>query len=238
MRIVVLGGGVVGVTTAYQLQKDGHDVVVLERNSEVAAEASWGNAGMIAPGHSFVWSSPKAPMILAEIAVSRTSGAALQALRRSAALRLVLAIPDGMHAGEGAPQHPAQAPSRRLFADRPQGGRRRRGDRLRSQRTRHPLFLPRPAGARPRRRAHEAARVRRPGDQGARSRRRGRARAVSGVGKEQDRRRDLLPDRRDRRIPPNSLERWRPRSLRAAARSTPARRSPGSRRTATASRRR
>ena len=64
MRIVVLGGGVVGVTTAYQLQKDGHDVVVLERNSEVAAEASWGNAGMIAPGHSFVWSSPKAPMIL------------------------------------------------------------------------------------------------------------------------------------------------------------------------------
>src|SRR5271170_1114250 len=64
MRIIVLGGGVVGVTTAYQLQKDGHDVVVIERNSEVASEASWGNAGMIAPGHSFVWSSPKAPMIL------------------------------------------------------------------------------------------------------------------------------------------------------------------------------
>ncbi|MBV8565410.1 MAG: D-amino acid dehydrogenase [Methylobacteriaceae bacterium] len=64
MRIVVLGGGVVGVTTAYQLQNDGHDVVLIERNSEVAAETSWGNAGMIAPGHSFVWSSPKAPMIL------------------------------------------------------------------------------------------------------------------------------------------------------------------------------
>jgi len=64
MKTLVLGGGVVGVTTAYQLQKDGHDVVVLERNSEVATEASWGNAGMIAPGHSFVWSSPKAPMIL------------------------------------------------------------------------------------------------------------------------------------------------------------------------------
>jgi D-amino-acid dehydrogenase len=64
MRVIVLGGGVVGVTTAYQLQRDGHEVVILERNSEVAAEASWGNAGMIAPGHSFVWSSPKAPMIL------------------------------------------------------------------------------------------------------------------------------------------------------------------------------
>ena len=64
MRIVVLGGGVVGVTTAYQLQRDGHEVVLLERKPEVASGASWGNAGMIAPGHSFVWSSPKAPMIL------------------------------------------------------------------------------------------------------------------------------------------------------------------------------
>jgi D-amino-acid dehydrogenase len=66
MRIVVLGGGVVGVTTAYQLQRDGHEVVVLERNPEVASGASWGNAGMIAPGHSFVWSSPRAPIILAK----------------------------------------------------------------------------------------------------------------------------------------------------------------------------
>ncbi|TIS30107.1 MAG: FAD-dependent oxidoreductase, partial [Mesorhizobium sp.] len=64
MRVIVLGGGVVGVTTAYQLQKDGHEVVVLERQSQVAAETSWGNAGMIAPGHSFVWSSPRAPLIL------------------------------------------------------------------------------------------------------------------------------------------------------------------------------
>jgi D-amino-acid dehydrogenase len=64
MRITVLGGGVVGVTTAYQLQRDGHEVVVIERNREVAAEASFANAGMIAPGHSFVWSSPRAPIIL------------------------------------------------------------------------------------------------------------------------------------------------------------------------------
>jgi D-amino-acid dehydrogenase len=66
MRVVVLGGGVVGVTAAYQLQRDGHEVVVLERNPEVASGASWGNAGMIAPGHSFVWSSPRAPIILAK----------------------------------------------------------------------------------------------------------------------------------------------------------------------------
>jgi D-amino-acid dehydrogenase len=71
MRIVVLGGGVVGVTTAYQLQKDGHEVVLIEQRDQVAAGTSWGNAGMIAPGHSFVWSSPKAPMILLKSLVLR-----------------------------------------------------------------------------------------------------------------------------------------------------------------------
>ena len=64
MRILIMGGGVVGVTTAYQLLKDGHEVVLLERQDTVARETSWGNAGMIAPGHSFVWSSPRAPWIL------------------------------------------------------------------------------------------------------------------------------------------------------------------------------
>ncbi|HUC19813.1 MAG TPA: D-amino acid dehydrogenase [Acetobacteraceae bacterium] len=64
MRVVVMGGGVVGVTTAYQLLRDGHEVVLLERLKEVASGTSFGNAGMIAPGHSFAWSSPRAPMIL------------------------------------------------------------------------------------------------------------------------------------------------------------------------------
>ena len=64
MRVLVLGGGVVGVTTAYQLQRDGHEVVLLERFEDVARDTSAGNAGMIAPGHSFVWSSPRAPWIL------------------------------------------------------------------------------------------------------------------------------------------------------------------------------
>jgi D-amino-acid dehydrogenase len=64
MDVLILGGGVVGITTAYQLQKDGHAVTVLEQAPQVAEGASWGNAGMIAPGHSFVWSSPAAPGIL------------------------------------------------------------------------------------------------------------------------------------------------------------------------------
>lgn len=64
MRALILGGGVVGITTAYQLQKEGYEVTVLEREAAVAEGASWGNAGMIAPGHSFVWSSPAAPKTL------------------------------------------------------------------------------------------------------------------------------------------------------------------------------
>ena len=64
MRALVMGGGIVGVTTAYQLLEDGHEVVLVERREGPALETSWGNAGMIAPGHSFAWSSPQAPMIL------------------------------------------------------------------------------------------------------------------------------------------------------------------------------
>jgi D-amino-acid dehydrogenase len=64
MRVLVMGGGVVGVTSAYQLRQDGHEVVLIERYDDVARDTSQGNAGMIAPGHSFVWSSPRAPLIL------------------------------------------------------------------------------------------------------------------------------------------------------------------------------
>ncbi|MDX1423869.1 MAG: D-amino acid dehydrogenase [Kiloniellales bacterium] len=76
MRILVMGAGVVGVTTAYQLLNDGHEVVVVERAAAAGLETSWGNAGMIAPGHAFAWSSPAAPMILLKSLLSRN-----QALR-------------------------------------------------------------------------------------------------------------------------------------------------------------
>ena len=61
MKVVVIGAGVVGVTTAYYLAKSGHQVTVVERESEAASLASAGNAGLIAPGHSFAWASPTAP---------------------------------------------------------------------------------------------------------------------------------------------------------------------------------
>ncbi len=71
-----MGAGVVGVTTAYQLLKDGHEVVVLEGREAAGLETSWGNAGMVAPGHAFAWSSPAAPLILLKSLLSKN-----QALR-------------------------------------------------------------------------------------------------------------------------------------------------------------
>ncbi|HEY5701733.1 MAG TPA: D-amino acid dehydrogenase [Gammaproteobacteria bacterium] len=64
MKILVLGSGVIGVTTAYYLARDGHEVTVLDRQPEAASETSFANASLIAPAHAYAWASPKAPGIL------------------------------------------------------------------------------------------------------------------------------------------------------------------------------
>ena len=71
MKVLVLGGGVIGITTAYQLLKDGHEVEVLERNATPAEETSAGNAGLLAPGHAYAWASPAAPKILVKSLYSK-----------------------------------------------------------------------------------------------------------------------------------------------------------------------
>ena len=64
MRILILGAGVVGLTSAWHLLKEGHEVTVIDRALPAQGGASFGNAGLIAPGHSFAWASPKALKIL------------------------------------------------------------------------------------------------------------------------------------------------------------------------------
>ncbi len=64
MTTLVLGGGIIGVTTAYYLAKAGESVTVIDRNNGVAMDTSFANAGLISPGHSYSWASPKAPGIL------------------------------------------------------------------------------------------------------------------------------------------------------------------------------
>ncbi len=60
-QIAVIGGGVIGVCTAYFLAQAGHQVVVIERLSNVAEKASFGNAGVVAPGYVMPWAAPGMP---------------------------------------------------------------------------------------------------------------------------------------------------------------------------------
>jgi D-amino-acid dehydrogenase len=64
VRVLVLGAGVIGTTTAHYLARDGHEVAVIDRQPGAARETSFANAGMITPGHAYTWASPRAPWIL------------------------------------------------------------------------------------------------------------------------------------------------------------------------------
>ncbi len=61
MKIAVVGAGIVGVTTAYELAQDGHQVTVYERRGAAAEEASFANAGVLAPGYVTPWAAPGMP---------------------------------------------------------------------------------------------------------------------------------------------------------------------------------
>jgi D-amino-acid dehydrogenase len=61
MKITVLGAGVVGITTAYQLAKAGHTVTVVDRQSGPALETSFGNAGEVSFGYCGPWAAPGVP---------------------------------------------------------------------------------------------------------------------------------------------------------------------------------
>ena len=58
MRVAVIGAGIIGVTTAFELAVDGHAVTVFERRASVAEEASFANAGVVAPGYVTPWAMP------------------------------------------------------------------------------------------------------------------------------------------------------------------------------------
>ncbi|MEX9608936.1 D-amino acid dehydrogenase [Providencia manganoxydans] len=62
MKVLVLGAGVIGVTTAWYLAQEGHEVVVLDRQMDVAEETSAGNAGQISPGYATPWGAPGIPL--------------------------------------------------------------------------------------------------------------------------------------------------------------------------------
>lgn len=71
MRVAVIGAGIVGVTTAFELAADGHEVTVFERRSAVAEETSFANAGVVAPGYVTPWAAPGMPAKVARYLVSQ-----------------------------------------------------------------------------------------------------------------------------------------------------------------------
>ena len=61
MKVIVLGGGVVGVTTAFYLLRDGHEVTLVDRQPGVARECSHANGGFVAISQAVPWSAPGVP---------------------------------------------------------------------------------------------------------------------------------------------------------------------------------
>lgn len=62
MKVLILGSGVIGVTSAYYLAKAGHEVTVIDRQPKPALETSFANAGEVSPGYSSPWAGPGVPV--------------------------------------------------------------------------------------------------------------------------------------------------------------------------------
>ncbi len=62
MQVLILGSGVIGITSAWYLAKAGHEVTVIDRQPGPGLETSFGNAGMISPGYSAPWAAPGVPV--------------------------------------------------------------------------------------------------------------------------------------------------------------------------------
>ena len=62
MKVVVLGSGIVGVTSAYELAKAGHEVTVIDRQPGPALETSFANAGQVSFGYCSPWAAPGIPL--------------------------------------------------------------------------------------------------------------------------------------------------------------------------------
>jgi D-amino-acid dehydrogenase len=71
MRVAVIGAGIIGVTTAFELAVDNHEVTVFERRAAVAEEASFANAGVVAPGYVTPWAAPGMPAKIARLLLGR-----------------------------------------------------------------------------------------------------------------------------------------------------------------------
>ena len=73
MKILIIGGGLAGVQTAYFLLNDGHEVTLVERRDGFGQETSFANGGLITPSHAAPWNSPGILGVLARSMGKRDS---------------------------------------------------------------------------------------------------------------------------------------------------------------------
>lgn len=79
MRVLVLGSGVIGTASAYYLARAGFEVVVVDRQPDVALETSFANAGQVSPGYASPWAAPGVPLKALKWLLQRHSPLAVKA---------------------------------------------------------------------------------------------------------------------------------------------------------------
>jgi D-amino-acid dehydrogenase len=78
MRILILGSGVIGVTSAWYLRRQGHEVTVIDREPGPALATSFGNAGQVSPGYASPWPAPGIPLKAVKWLLSRHAPLAIR----------------------------------------------------------------------------------------------------------------------------------------------------------------
>ncbi len=131
-QIAVIGGGVIGVCTAYFLAEAGHQVVVIERHSNVAEKASFGNAGVVAPGLCHALGHAGHAEKNPRLAVQERRPGAAQAQPRPRPVALGQAVAGRMRTGSLPRQQGAHAKGCRLQPSRPAATARTPPARLRT----------------------------------------------------------------------------------------------------------
>ncbi|MBC7500657.1 MAG: D-amino acid dehydrogenase [Herminiimonas sp.] len=92
MKIIVLGSGVIGTSTAYYLAQAGHEVSVVDRQPDAGRETSYGNAGEVSPGYSAPWAGPGIPLKAVKWLMMRHSPLAIRPTLDPAMWRWVLQL--------------------------------------------------------------------------------------------------------------------------------------------------
>jgi D-amino-acid dehydrogenase len=92
MKVIVLGSGVIGVTSAWYLAEAGHDVVVLDRQPGPALETSFANAGEVSPGYASPWAGPGIPLKALKWLFMRHSPLFIRPTPSSSMLRFAIAM--------------------------------------------------------------------------------------------------------------------------------------------------